>query len=452
MKTLYMIGNTHFDPVWLWTYDEGMASIRATFRSALDRMKEDSEFIYSFSCPPVFEWIKNVDEDMFGEIKQRVKEGRWDLCEGWWLQPDCYSASGESYVRQGLYGQKYLKDNFSVVSDTVFNVDSFGHSPMLPQILTKCGIKNYCFMRPEKWHVKLNSPLFKWKSVDGSSVNAYRVELGWQKDLKDVMDKHLERDVNSMIIYGVTDHGGAPTKECINLIHQTKDAKFSTVSNFFEQNKPLHTVSKELTTKDFGVYVNHQKTKKLNRKAEYALLNAEKSLVFVNKNQSDLTRSLWQDLMFNQFHDILGGASIKEAYDDAEYLHGRVISSAKEIITYNVQSVTKNIKTLGKNEDGDIWNLVVWNFNDKSFNGYIEAEVQWAHEFEWYEKGLELVDESGKIYPCQIIEAKAVIPRFRSRFVCKVDAPAFGYKLYKVVRNEKEIEKFDEEFLNSERM
>ena len=97
MKKLYMIGNTHFDPVWLWKWDEAMSSIRATFRAALDRMKEDENFIYSFATPPVFEWIKNTDPEMFEEIKIRVAEGRWDICEGWWVQPDCYSATGESY-------------------------------------------------------------------------------------------------------------------------------------------------------------------------------------------------------------------------------------------------------------------------------------------------------------------------------------------------------------------
>ena len=106
MGQFFMIGNTHFDPVWLWTWDEAMAGIRATFRSALDRMNEHNDFIYSFATPPVFEWIRNVDPAMFEEIKQRVKEGRWELAEGWWVQPDCYSASGESSVRQGLYGQK----------------------------------------------------------------------------------------------------------------------------------------------------------------------------------------------------------------------------------------------------------------------------------------------------------------------------------------------------------
>ena len=106
-----MIANTHFDPVWLWKWDEAMSSITATFRSALQRMEEYPEFKYSFTTPPVFEWIKNTDPQLFNEIKKRVAEGRWELAEGWWVQPDCYSASGESYIRQGLYGQKYILEN-----------------------------------------------------------------------------------------------------------------------------------------------------------------------------------------------------------------------------------------------------------------------------------------------------------------------------------------------------
>ena len=65
MRRIYMVGNTHFDPVWLWKWDEGMASVRATFRSALDRMREDPDFIYSFASPPVFEWIRRTDPEMF---------------------------------------------------------------------------------------------------------------------------------------------------------------------------------------------------------------------------------------------------------------------------------------------------------------------------------------------------------------------------------------------------
>lgn len=117
---------------------------------------------------------------MFEEIKQRVSEGRWDLAEGWWNQPDCFSACGEGYIRQGLYGQRYLMDNFGKYSECVTNTDSFGHPNMLPQILAKSGIKHYCFCRPEERHYPLEAPLFRWKSADGSNAStvSYRRNCG----------------------------------------------------------------------------------------------------------------------------------------------------------------------------------------------------------------------------------------------------------------------------------
>ena len=209
MKNIYMVGNTHFDPVWLWRWDEAMASIRSTFRSALDRMNEDDDFIYSFATPPVFEWIKEVDTEMFEEIKRRVAEGRWEICEGWWLQPDCFSASGESYARQSLYGQRYLLENFGKYADTVFNIDSFGHNSQTPQILKKSRMKYYCLCRPEEKHVSISSPYFTWEGKDGSEVLAFRAGQYSGIYTKDV-PKNIElaegnlksSECDEMMVYG----------------------------------------------------------------------------------------------------------------------------------------------------------------------------------------------------------------------------------------------------------
>lgn len=441
MNKLYMIGNTHFDPVWLWRWDEAMASIRATFRSALDRMKEDEEFIYSFATPPVFEWIKNTDKEMFEEIKQRVKEGRWELAEGWWVQPDCYSASGESYVRQGLYGQKYLKENFDTYSNCVFNVDSFGHSPALPQILKKSHIDYYCFVRPEEHHISLDSPLFRWKGIDGTEIATFRADDVYSKNLEESIRNRKKKDQDLLIIYGVTDHGGAPTKKMISWIHQKENAVFSRVDQFFAEHKTCDSVLEgELLTGDFGPYSNYAKIKKLNRIAEYTLLNAEKAALINENYRSDILEESWKDVLFNQFHDILGGACIQDAYFDAENTLGRAIQNASEMIHFNLQSVTSQMKTVGENPR-DIWNVVVWNLNGSELEDYIEAEVQWAHEFDWYDKGIELCDIEGNTYPCQIIREKSVIPGFRSRFVFKDKIPSVGYKMYRVVQTGKEIEK-----------
>lgn len=438
MRKIYMIGNTHFDPVWLWKWDEAMASIRATFRSALDRMEEDENFIYSFCTPPVFDWIKNTDPEMFEEIKWRVKEGRWDIAEGWWVQPDCYSACGESYVRQSLYGQKYLFENFGKISECVFNIDSFGHSPNLPQILKKSHISYYCFVRPEKHHIPLCQPLFYWEGADGSKLLTYRAEEAYSKDLSECMEKQEEKEQDILIVYGVTDHGDAPTKKMISEINAMKNTEFSSVARFFKEHTDCtYTFSDELLTGDFGVYANFPEIKKYNRLAEYAVLNAEKSSVIAKNYDNEKIENCWHDILFNQFHDILGGASIKDAYFDAENSFGRAIQTANEIMHFNLQKLTAKMKTVGKNPD-DIWNLVIWNLNGSDFCDYLEAEVQWAHEFDWYDKGIALEDSDGNTYPCQVIDSKSVIPRFRSRFVFKADIPSVGYKMFKVVKTNTE--------------
>ena len=439
MQKIYMIGNTHFDPVWLWKWDEAMASVRATFRSALERMKEDKEFIYSFSSPPVFEWIRNIEPELFEEIKQRISEGRWELCEGWWVQPDCFLASGESYVRQGLYAAKYLKETFGKTADNVFNVDSFGHSPQLPQILKKSGIKSYCFVRPEKHYLPLPAQRFLWQGIDGSSIESFRFEKPYSKELRSCISEQSDKENDIMVIYGVTDHGGAPTKKMITEIHNTERAVFSSVSQYFSKNADnMPVVSGELITGDFGIYSNCPKIKALNRKAETAVMNAEASSVISGNYDRTKLEKCWHDILFNQFHDIIGGACIKDAYFDAENMLGRAICTASEIMHFNLQQMTARIDTAGINHN-NIWNLAVWNLNSREYSGYIEAEVQWAHEFDWYDKGIELCDSEGLVYECQIIREKSVIPGFRSRFVFKADIPPAGYRIFKVIQTDKNV-------------
>ena len=441
MRKLYLIGNTHFDPVWLWKWDEAMASIRATFRAALDRMKEDPDFIYSFATPPVFEWIEQTCPDLFEEIRQRVAEGRWELAEAWWVQPDCYTASGESYVRQGLYGQKYLREKFGKISDTVFNIDSFGHPSSFPQILKKSHVSHYCFVRPEQRHLTLEHPLFLWEGLDGTKIPTYRAAGVYKETIEKALSRQENDTDDALVVYGVTDHGGAPTKALLREIHALENAKISTVSSFFEDHPNCEfTFSEELVTKDFGVYTNYPIIKRYNRLAEYALTNAEKASLIAKKDDKAALTACWKDVLFNQFHDILGGASIRDAYFDAQNSLGRAIQTANEITHLRLQAVTANVRMLGENPK-DIWNLVLWNLNTSPFSGYVEAEVQWAHEFPWYDKGICLEDESGKRYECQVIASKAVIPGFRSRFVFRAELPSVGYRVFKVVKTEQELER-----------
>lgn len=451
MGGFYMIGNTHFDPVWLWRWEEAMSSIHATFRSALDRMTEEPDFKYSFATPPVFEWIKEIDPEMMEEIKERVKEGRWELAEGWWLQPDCFSASGESYARQALYGQRYLMENFGTYADTVFNIDSFGHNSATPEILTKSHVKYYCMVRPEAKHLHLESPYFEWVGKSGASVRAFRSGERTEVYTKDVRrainnaeGRVLASDCDELVVYGVTNHGGAPTKAAIKDIKDLGDersypVKMATVREYFEaQGTPRVKFFGELITKDFGPYVNGADVKRDNRRAEYMLLFAERASVLASHllarpYPADKLRSAWENVMFCQFHDILGGASIKEAYVDARDMQGGAINSCSQIMNYALTAIAKNIKTLGENPETP-WNITVFNLGASDFDGYIESEVQWLHEFPAYKGEIALVDASGTEYPCQPILEGSVIDGFRSRFVFRARVGAFGYKTFRLVQ------------------
>lgn len=168
---LHMIGNAHLNPVWLWQWPDGLQEAKATFRAALDRRNETEDFVFTSSSAALYEWVEENEPGLFAEIRQRVAEGRWRIAGGWWIQPDGNLPSGESFVRQGLYGQRYFKEKLGVTATVGYNVDSFGHSGMLPQFLAKSGMDSYVFMRPEPHEKELPGRLFWWEADDGSRVD-----------------------------------------------------------------------------------------------------------------------------------------------------------------------------------------------------------------------------------------------------------------------------------------
>ena len=171
-RTLHLVGNSHIDPVWLWQWPEGLQEVRATFRSALDRMTEYPEFIFTSDSAAYYEWIEEIDPDMFEEIRERVAEGRWEIVGGWWVEPDCNLPSGESFVRQALFSQRFFLERFGRIATVGYNVDPFGHNAMLPQLLKRAGMDSYVFMRPGPHEYRLPGPIFWWRSPDGSRVLA----------------------------------------------------------------------------------------------------------------------------------------------------------------------------------------------------------------------------------------------------------------------------------------
>jgi alpha-mannosidase len=213
-QRLHMIGNAHIDPVWLWQWPEGYQEVRATFHSAIDRLEEYPEFVFTMDSSLFLAWVEESDPELFAQIRERVAEGRFQVVGGWWLEPDCNIPGGESFVRQALYGQRYLKEKLGITATTGANLDSFGHNATIPQILAKSGCDSYVFLRPGPREKTLESPVFWWESPDGSRVLAYRIPHEYCAP-KDDIGEHLEQAIASLpdadeeyaVFYGVGNTG-----------------------------------------------------------------------------------------------------------------------------------------------------------------------------------------------------------------------------------------------------
>lgn len=450
-KKLTMIGNAHIDPVWLWNWQEGFHEVKATFRSALDRMNEDADFIFTCSSAAYYEWVEKNNPEMFCEIQKRVKEGRWEIVGGWWVQPDCNIPSGESFVRQGLYGQRYFLEKFGRMAETGYNVDSFGHNGSLPQILRKSGMKNYVFMRPGPHEKALPGRIFRWMSQDGSSVMAYRIPYSYGTEGKD-LEKFTRRlmceleggEEHLMMFYGVGNHGGGPTKENIRSIHElaarsdTPDMKMGTVGDFFreigESGGDYPEYVGDLQHHASGCYSVLSRVKKENRLAEQMLSAAEafSSVAAVTDGQPypDDFKEAWKGVLFNQFHDILAGTSIRSAYDDASYLYGQAMAVGQKNLNYALQAISWNIDI---EKDVSMKPIVV--FNSHPWSGKMIISVGGGPSSDLFR----LTDNRGNVIPAQRVRSEVTIGN-ASRLLFAADLPSMGYRVFKLYRHLKEEE------------
>ncbi len=449
-KRVYMIGNSHIDPVWLWRWQEGFQEIKATFRSVLDRMKEYEEFIFTGSSASFYEWVEENDPEMFEEIKERVKEGRWVIVGGWWIQPDCNAPCGESFVRQGLYGQKYFEEKFGVKAICGYNVDSFGHNGNLPQILKKSGMDYYVFMRPGRHEKGIDGETFIWKSSDGSEVKAFRIPFEyctWPEGIKEHVKRCAEeiKDPKNgiMCFYGVGNHGGGPTKKNIESIREMQQQEdmpeliFSAPVDYFKDVEKrggnLPVVCGDLLHHASGCYSVESEIKMLNRKVENRLITAEKlsvmsKLLVGGKYPRNEYTNAWKEVLFNQFHDTLAGSCIKSAYDDAREGYGYALQIAAKGLNAAVQSMSWQIDI--PIEEG-MKPLVI--FNSNSFETKAEVEVESLA----LKENTVLLDEKDRQIPYQLVQSEAsVLGRCKIAFVAEL--PAMGWRTYRFAVREKQ--------------
>ena len=446
---IHLIGNAHIDIFWLWPWEEGLQEIRASFASAIDRINEHGKFIFTSACAYYYSLVESVDPVLFRRIEEAVKAGRWRITGGWWLQPDCNTPSGESYVRQGLYAQRYFMEKFGLMAETGYNVDSFGHNGNLPQILKKSALKSYVFMRPMSHEKILPASLFHWEGIDGSRVLAHRLMVSynsgsdWGEKLAQKIEFHSKaaekEGASLMCFYGVGNHGGGPTKQNLKTIDEEiakgKNIVYSDPQKYFEEISALPdipVVKDELQYHAIGCYSSVSKVKRANNFTEQQLLFAEKMLAVIGNSAGDsddqhkALAEAWKKVLVNQFHDSLGGCSVPEAYPKILAAYGWGQETVNHMTALLFQRLTSRVTTFKDGTTVIIWNPHPW-------------EIVQAIEIIGVSD--EVLDQQGHKIPFEPVSTNAVTTGFFSQSLrLNVSLPALGYTSLKLVNFRNSLE------------
>ncbi|MBD1843892.1 alpha-mannosidase [Cyanobacteria bacterium FACHB-63] len=335
--TIFLLGHAHLDMAWLWDVEETWRAAERTFVSVLNLQKDFPELTFCHTTPALYEWIEQNRPEIFAQIQAQVKAGKWEIVGGMWVEPEMNLINAESIARHLLYGQRYCQEKFGEICCVAWLPDTFGFNWQTPQFLKLAGI-DYFVTQKLRWNDTTQFPYewFNWQAPDGSQVKSLMSSpigegiepIKMAKFAWDWVKKTGQP--NALWLFGVGDHGGGPTRDMLEIAERWKRSpffpklEFTTALNYLESlEDPENTWNDELYLEFHrGCYTTHGDQKRFNREAEARLHLVEidaslsSSMASSEYLKTDLEEA-WKIVLFNQFHDILPGSSIREVYNTA---------------------------------------------------------------------------------------------------------------------------------------
>lgn len=479
-----MTGNAHIDAAWLWTASEAVDQVHFTFSSALQLMREYPEYTFSQSTAQYYEWMEEKFPSLFEEIQKRVKEGRWELVGGMWLEPDLNMPDGESQVRQLLLGKRYFQEKFGVDVKVGWNPDSFGYDWQLPQIYKKSGV-DYFVTQKLRYNDTNQLPLklFWWQSPDGSRILSYfphDLVQGTEapemaRDLPVAMKLNPGED-EMMHLYGPSlgRLAVAPAREAIeNGLSWSKPDKifpriqFRTSQSFFNDMNarvattgmpvwnyrtlaagnthlpapPPGTISLPVWNDEIylehhrGTYTSQAIQKSNIRQSEEWLLNAEKysSLAWLGGASypgSQLTEA-WKKIAFNEFHDVAAGTAIAPVYRDAQKDFDAAHWTTNEASGNALKELNSHVNTASHpGVPIIVWNPLSWKRTD-----IVNASVQMPHA---EPNGISVLDDDNQPVLMQVLSKDEETNTYL--LLKPKNVPSVGYTVLHAVSGQRKID------------
>ncbi|NLW73864.1 MAG: alpha-mannosidase [Clostridiales bacterium] len=399
------IGHTHIDIAWLWTVAQTREKAQRSFATVIALMKRYPEYKFMSSQAYLYKTVKEEAPELYAEIKKMIASGRWEVEGAMWVEADNNLPTGESLVRQIIYGKRFFREEFGVESRVLWLPDAFGYSAALPQILRKSGV-DWFVTSKIGWNElnKMPYDLFVWRGIDGTPVNAYFLtaqdkKLGQEPtktstyngkatpaQINGTWERFQQKDVidEALLTFGYGDGGGGPNEEMLETLRRHRHAlpggtaaEIGFAGDFLRRteakmaNNPRVPEWRGELYLEFhrGTYTSIAKNKRNNRKSEFLALDAEllatlAELLAGHPFPAGQLRKIWEMILTNQFHDILPGSSIKEVYEVTDREYNEIREALEGIINDAVSVLVDRIKT---DEE-----LIVFNPHSFDASGIIE--------------------------------------------------------------------------------
>jgi alpha-mannosidase len=374
--TLAMTGHAHIDLAWLWPLAETRRKANRTFHTMVGLMDRYPDFRFNQSTAQLYAFLEEDDPALLTRIKEKVQAGQWEPIGGMWVEPDTNMPTGESFVRQLLYGQRYFERTFGYRHTICWLPDCFGFSPALPQLLRLAGIEHF-FTIKVNWSETNKMPfdLFWWEGLDGSRVLAHTFEnpvggYNGETSPRAVLEtwrnfKGKHHLPESLLSFGFGDGGGGPTEEMLERQQQLGDfpvvpaLRPVKVAEWFEEAQAKLATDSELPVWVGEIYLElHRgtlttqgRTKYLHRRAERALITAETlsgMAALLGERIASSLEKHWQVLLRNEFHDVLPGSSIREVYEQAEAELSSVVAAGESVVEDQVGAIAGKLAKGGR--------------------------------------------------------------------------------------------------------
>ena len=429
-----IVGHAHLDTAWLWPLRETIRKCARTFSTVVELMDRYPEYRFVVSQAQHLAWMRDLYPDLWPRMKERIEEGRLEPTGSMWVEADCNIPSGESLVRQIVHGKRFYLDELGIETNDVWLPDVFGYSAALPQIMRRSGVR-WFLTQKLSWNQYNVLPhhSFLWEGIDGSRVFTHFPPADTYSGSMSVRElrfgvenfKDHDRSTRSLYLFGWGDGGGGPTAEMLESARRLADTDgvprltMEGPRRFFTEAEaevvdPAVWVGELYLEFHRGTYTSQAATKLGNRRAEFALREAEmwSALAPGTVYPHGELDEIWKLLLLHQFHDIIPGSGIHWVYEDTARDHAQIRSRSGRLIDDALALHVGAIDTSGSSHP-----VVVFNSLSHERRQLVCVDAP--------DEVTAVVDNSGVGGPLQRLDG--------GKALFEASVPSCGYRVYHLV-------------------